>query len=139
MENIIRYVIGCTPAGGLDMNDTTRCLRDASVARLAASQCKVPAMQFFVCKALAVMVVGVFPLLHVGAGTDSVLSEMEAVLFATMSGIVILFLCIVDDLADTNTGLYSVMPVRATLQAALLAKVDTMLERDATEALATHA
>jgi hypothetical protein len=129
VENIIRYVIGCTPAGGLDMNDTTRCLRDASVARLAASQCKVPAVQFFVCKVLAAMVLAVFPLMHVGAGTDVVLSGMEAVLFSTLCGIVILFLCIVDDLADTNSGLYSVTPVRATLQAALLAKVDTMLAR----------
>ena len=50
-------------------------------------------------------------------------------MFGAVVGTVVLFLALVDDLADTNTGLYSIAPVRATLQNALLAKADSMLER----------
>ena len=129
MENIIRHVLSCTPAGGLDMNDSTRALRDASVARLAAAQRKVPAVQFFVCKMLGAMVLAVFPLMHTGDNARIVMSGLEAALFASLTGIIVLFLALTDDLADLNSGLYSVVPVRATLQTALLAKVDAMLSQ----------
>jgi hypothetical protein len=125
----MRYVLGCTPAGGLDMIDTARALRDAIVTRLAAAQSKIPAVQFFVCRVLGAMVLFTFPLMHNGAGDDAVLSDAEALLFAALAGVIVLFLCITDDLADPNNGLYSVAPVRATLQAALLDKVDGMLEQ----------
>jgi hypothetical protein len=42
VENIFRYLLSCKPAGGLDMSDTARALRDACVARLAATQRKIP-------------------------------------------------------------------------------------------------
>ena len=85
------------------------------------------AVQFFLCKTLGAMVLSVFPLMRVGAGQDAVTSDLEGVLFATLVGVVVLFLCLLDDMADTNSGLYSVTPVRATLQTALLAKTDAML------------
>jgi hypothetical protein len=129
VENIMRYVLGCTPAGGLDMNDTAHALRDAVVTRLVAAQCKIPGVQFFVCRVLGAMVLLTFPLMHVGVSEDAVQSDAEALLFATLTSIIVLFLCITDDLADPNNGLYSVTPVRATLQAALLDKVDGMLEQ----------
>jgi hypothetical protein len=129
VENILRYVLGCTPAGGLDLVDTARTLRGAGVTRLAAAQSKIPVVQFFVCRVLGAMVLFTFPLLSVGAATDAVLSDAEALLFAALAGVIVLFLCITDDLADPNNGLYSVTPVRATLQAALLDKVDGMLEQ----------
>ena len=69
----------------------------------------------------------VFPLLGLTSSDGGLLSTVEAGLFASMVGVVALFSCIVDDLADLNNGLYSVTPVRATLQAALLAKADTIL------------
>ena len=84
-------------------------------------------MQFFVVKVLGAMTLAVFPLLGLGP-SDRVLSDVEAGLFASLVGVVALFICIVDDLADLNNGLYSVTPVRATLQAALLAKADAMLQ-----------
>ena len=111
------------------MNDSTRALRDASVARLAAAQRKVPAVQFFVCKMLGAMVLAVFPLMHTGDNARIVMSGLEAALFASLTGIIVLFLALTDDLADLNSGLYSVVPVRATLQTALLAKVDAMLSQ----------
>jgi hypothetical protein len=129
VEAIMGFVLGCTPAGGLDMNDTVRNLRDAIITRLVAVQCKIPSVQFFVCRALGAMVVLTFPLMHVGEHVDVVLLDTEALLFAALTCIIVLFLCITDDIADPNNGLYSVTPVRATLKAALLDKVDGMLER----------
>ncbi len=84
-------------------------------------------VQFFVCKVLAFMVLSVFPLMHAGSGAGAARSDTEAFLFAALVGVVVLFLCMVDDLADTNSGLYSVTPVREMLQTALLAKVDALL------------
>ena len=129
LENILKYLLAVQPAGGLDMIDTCRSLRDATVARLAASQRKIPEVQFFVCKVLAVLVLVIFPLMRAGSSESVVSADIEAILFGAMVGTVVLFLSLVDDLADTNTGLYSVTPVRDTLQTALLAKSDSMLDR----------
>lgn len=129
LENILKYLLAVQPAGGLDMIDTCRLLRDATVARLAASQRKIPEVQFFVCKVLAALVLAIFPLMRAGASESVVSADIEAILFGAVVGTVVLFLALVDDLADTNTGLYSIAPVRATLQNALLAKADSMLER----------
>ena len=128
MENLLKYVLAVEPAGGLNMIDTVRLLRDATVVRLAASQRKIPGVQFFVCKVLAALVLVIFPLMRAGATESIVSADIEAILFGALVGTVILFLSLVDDLADTNTGLYSVAPVRATLQTALLAKADSMLD-----------
>ena len=127
MENLLKYVLAVEPAGGLDMIDTVRMLRDATVARLSASQRKIPGVQFFVCKVLAALVLVIFPLMRAGASESIVSADIEAILFSALVGTVVLFLSLVDDLADTNTGLYSIAPVRATLQTALLAKADSML------------
>ncbi len=87
------------------------------------------------CKVLAFMVLSVFPLMHAGGdGAGTARSDSEAFLFATLVGVVVLFLCMVDDLADTNSGLYSVTPVREMLQTALLAKVDALLRSTQEEA-----
>jgi hypothetical protein len=85
-------------------------------------------VQFFVCKVLAALVLAIFPLMRAGASESVVSADIEAICSAVV-GTVVLFLALVDDLADTNTGLYSIAPVRATLQNALLAKADSMLER----------
>ena len=127
MENLLKYVLAVEPAGGLDIIDTVRMLRDATVARLSASQRKIPGVQFFVCKVLAALVLVIFPLMRAGASESIVSADIEAILFSALVGTVVLFLSLVDDLADTNTGLYSIAPVRATLQTALLAKADSML------------
>ena len=129
MENILKYVLAVVPAGGLNMTDTCRLLRDATVARLAASQKKIPGVQFFVCKVLAVLTLIIFPLMRAGTTESVVSADIEAILFGALVGTVVLFLSMVDDLADTHSGLYSVTPVRATLQAALVAKADSMLDR----------
>ena len=130
MEAILKYTLAVTPAGGLNMIDTCRLLRDATVARLAASQRKVPVVQFFICKVLAALLLCIFPLLEVGSPHESnVSADIEAILFGALCGVVVLFLSLVDDLVDTQSGLYSVAPVRATLQAALIDKADAMLSR----------
>jgi len=129
MENILKYVLAVVPAGGLNMTDTCRLLRDATVARLAASQKKIPGVQFFVCKVLAALTLIIFPLMRAGTTESVVSADIEAILFGALVGTVVLFLSMVDDLADTHSGLYSVTPVRATLQAALVAKADSMLDR----------
>ena len=128
LENILKYVLAVVPAGGLDMKDTCRLLRDATVARLAASQRKIPGVQFFVCKVLAALLLCIFPLMRAGSTESIVSADIEAILFGALCGVVVLFLSLVDDLADTGSGLYSVSPTRATLQAALLAKADALLD-----------
>jgi hypothetical protein len=127
LENILKYLLAVTPAGGLNMVDTCRLLRDATVARLAASQRKIPTVQFFVCKVLAGLLLCIFPLLEAGTKEAAVSADIEAILFGALCGVVVLFLALVDDLADTHEGLYSVTPTRNTLQSALLAKTDFML------------
>lgn len=142
-------------------------LVDSRVARLAASQAKVPGLQFFILKVLAGLVLLVFPLMEIGkpdgahntqqlvararrpaegrspragcplrpckrpapppaaAGCVATLTPApacspacadmagaingQAVLFAILVGVVALMLTVIDDLADPNHGLYSVV------------------------------
>lgn len=127
---MLRYILGVghTP-GGLDLKEALNELRGACTARLSAAQPKVPDVQFWMIKLLGIMTLSVFPLMHIGDSADTVLSELEAFLYASLVAVVTLFISVLEDLSDTGSGLYSVAPVRNTLQAALLAKVDALLRR----------
>ena len=129
INRLAKHVFSCVPlAPGLDLAQSVRSVREAGSRRIAAGQSKVPELQLAIVRLLAALVLLIFPLTHATSVTGDALEVgFEAILFGNLCGVVSVTSAIIDDLHEPHSGLFTVMPVRDTLQHALLQKCDIML------------
>jgi len=111
--------------------DTIRDLRVARGNRLGAMQRKLPAVHFLLLYALGALELLAFPLL--GAGTVSMFREnavlnVQAVLFGSMCGAIVMTLQVVYELWKPCNGAYTVERVLQTMVSGLEEELEARLE-----------